>query len=251
MHCYRLGTDWLSSSSAEKDLGITVAKKLDMSQQCALVAKKANAINRMITALYGRNCYLVFCDLSFSVAFPFVDFGKPELLLNHTVNFYLTTEPEVTIGVWHVLPGSRGIEAQGKDHSWYEETLADDNPVIIYLHGNGGNSSAFPKIPSLDSLWSFQNCQAPPSHLHGLLQLSSFLSPFIPPSPTPPPLLSPSCSFCPSPVSALCLLHSCLPLCLEPPSRPSPALTGPVEPTDFMARVRSGFAPPRVLQSSV
>ncbi|CAM4395071.1 unnamed protein product [Lepidochelys olivacea] len=43
MHCYRLGTDWLSGSSAEKDLGITMDKKLDMSQ-CALVAKKANGI---------------------------------------------------------------------------------------------------------------------------------------------------------------------------------------------------------------
>ncbi|CAM5150753.1 unnamed protein product [Natator depressus] len=44
MHCYRLGTDWLSSSSAEKDPGITVDEKLGMSQQCALVAKKANGI---------------------------------------------------------------------------------------------------------------------------------------------------------------------------------------------------------------
>ncbi|CAM4557775.1 unnamed protein product [Caretta caretta] len=44
MHRYRLGTKWLGSSSAEKDLGVTVDKKLDRSQQFALVAKKANSI---------------------------------------------------------------------------------------------------------------------------------------------------------------------------------------------------------------
>ncbi|KGL81213.1 hypothetical protein N309_07928, partial [Tinamus guttatus] len=43
-HQYRLGTDLLGSSSAEKDLGVMADDKVTMRQQCALVAKKANGI---------------------------------------------------------------------------------------------------------------------------------------------------------------------------------------------------------------
>ena len=42
MHQYRLGADLLEWSSAEKDLGVIMDNRLAMTQQCALVAKKAN-----------------------------------------------------------------------------------------------------------------------------------------------------------------------------------------------------------------
>ena len=44
MHQYRLEDELLEMSPVEKDLGVLVENRFAMSQQCALVSKKANAI---------------------------------------------------------------------------------------------------------------------------------------------------------------------------------------------------------------